>query len=91
MQDLPLKSRTAIVTGVGGDGIGLATARLLAAAGADVAVTWNKNETAIEQAAVITRTYGVKCKAIFRGVNPIYLMAIYRQGVPTRYWRPQRS
>ncbi|KAI1214806.1 short chain dehydrogenase [Annulohypoxylon truncatum] len=64
-----LKGRTAIVSGAGA-GIGLAIAhafgtnkRLLAEAGANVAIWYNSNKKALDEAANIEKTYGVKCKA----------------------------
>ncbi|KAI1798956.1 sorbitol utilization protein SOU2 [Daldinia bambusicola] len=52
-----LKGKTAIVSGAGA-GIGLA-----AEAGANVAIWYNSNKKALEEAANIEKTYGVKCKA----------------------------
>ncbi|KAF1813900.1 reductase with broad range of substrate specificity [Eremomyces bilateralis CBS 781.70] len=57
-----LKGKTAIVSGAGA-GIGLAVAQGYAEAGANVAIWYNSNKKAIERAADIEKTYGVKCKA----------------------------
>ncbi|TVY34888.1 L-xylulose reductase [Lachnellula subtilissima] len=62
---LPLFSligRTAIVSGAGA-GIGLAVAEALAEAGANVAIWYNSNKKAIEEAEKIEKEYGVKCRA----------------------------
>ena len=55
-----LKGRTAIVSGAGA-GIGLAIAHGFAEAGANVAIWYNSNKNAIDRAAEIEKTYGVKC------------------------------
>ncbi|KAK8208197.1 reductase with broad range of substrate specificity [Phyllosticta capitalensis] len=57
-----LKGKTAIVSGAGA-GIGLAVAQGFAEAGANVAIWYNSNKKAIERAADIEKTYGVKAKA----------------------------
>jgi len=57
-----LKGRTAIVSGAGA-GIGLAVARGLAEAGANVAIWYNSNKKAITRAEEIEKDFGVKCKA----------------------------
>ncbi|KAK5993567.1 L-xylulose reductase [Cladobotryum mycophilum] len=57
-----LKGRTAIVSGAGA-GIGLAVAEAYAEAGANVALWYNTNKQAVDQAAKIEKTYGVKSKA----------------------------
>ncbi|KAI9830346.1 MAG: L-xylulose reductase [Sarea resinae] len=57
-----LKGKTAIVSGAGA-GIGLAVAQGLAEAGANVAIWYNSNKKAIDRAADIEKTYGVKAKA----------------------------
>lgn len=56
-----LKGRTAIVSGAGA-GIGLAIAHALAEAGANVAIWFNSNKKALDEAAAIEEKYGVKCK-----------------------------
>ncbi|KAI1419108.1 sorbitol utilization protein SOU2 [Xylaria sp. FL1777] len=57
-----LKGRTAIVTGAAA-GIGLAIAHALAEAGANVAIWYNSNKKALDEAAAIEVKFGVKCKA----------------------------
>ncbi|CAJ2508250.1 Uu.00g094360.m01.CDS01 [Anthostomella pinea] len=57
-----LKGRTAIVSGAGA-GIGLAIAHAYAEAGANVAIWYNSNKKALDEAANIETKYGVKCKA----------------------------
>ncbi|KAI1746217.1 sorbitol utilization protein SOU2 [Xylaria scruposa] len=57
-----LKGRTAIVSGAGA-GIGLAVAQGLAEAGANVAIWYNSNTKALDEAANIEAKFGVKCKA----------------------------
>jgi len=57
-----LKGKTAIVSGAGA-GIGLAVARGLAEAGADVAIWFNSNKKALTRAEEIEKEFGVKCKA----------------------------
>jgi len=57
-----LKGKTAIVSGAGA-GIGLAVARGLAEAGANVAIWYNSNKKALERAQDIEKEFGVKCKA----------------------------
>jgi sorbose reductase len=59
-----LKGRTAIVTGAGA-GIGLAVAHALAEAGANVAIWYNANKQAHNEAQTIEKQYGVKCTWIF--------------------------
>lgn len=58
-----LTGRTAIVSGAGA-GIGLAVAEALAEAGANVAIWYNSNKKAIEEAEKIEKEYGVKCTCI---------------------------
>jgi sorbose reductase len=55
-----LAGRTAIVSGAGA-GIGLAVAEALAEAGANVAIWYNSNKKAIEEAEKIEKEYSVKC------------------------------
>jgi sorbose reductase len=57
-----LKGRTAIVTGAAA-GIGLAVAQALAEAGANVAIWYNSNKKAVDEAAQIEKTFEVRCKA----------------------------
>jgi len=57
-----LKGKTCIVSGAGA-GIGLAVAQGFAEAGANVAIWYNSNKKALDRAAEIEKTYGVKCKA----------------------------
>ncbi|KAG9235202.1 hypothetical protein BJ875DRAFT_483487 [Amylocarpus encephaloides] len=57
-----LRGRTAIVSGAGA-GIGLGVAQALAEAGANVAIWYNSNKKAIEEAAKIEKEFGVKCQA----------------------------
>lgn len=59
-----LKGKTAIVTGAGA-GIGLSVAHGLAEAGANVAIWYNSNKKAVDEAAHIEKTYGVTCMSIF--------------------------
>jgi sorbose reductase len=55
-----LKGRTAIVSGAGA-GIGLAVAHALAEAGANVAIWYNSNKKALQEAENIEKEYGVTC------------------------------
>ncbi|KAK3939548.1 hypothetical protein QBC46DRAFT_409073 [Diplogelasinospora grovesii] len=57
-----LKGKTAIVTGAAA-GIGYAVAQGLAEAGANVAIWYNSNKIALDKAAELEKTFGVKCKA----------------------------
>lgn len=57
-----LKGRTAIISGAGA-GIGLSVAHALAEAGANVAIWYNSNEKAHQEAEDIAKEYGVRCKA----------------------------
>ncbi|KAF5855619.1 Sorbose reductase sou1 [Aspergillus alliaceus] len=57
-----LKGKTAVVTGAA-SGIGLHVVHALAEAGANVAIWYNRNSKAIEEAASIEAKYGVKCRA----------------------------
>ncbi|RDW92487.1 putative sorbitol utilization protein SOU2 [Coleophoma crateriformis] len=58
-----LKGKTAIVTGVAASGLGFSIAQVLAEAGANVAIMYNSNKSAIEAAESIERTCNVKCQA----------------------------
>jgi sorbose reductase len=55
-----LKGRTAIVSGAGA-GIGKSVAQALAEAGANVAIWYNSNKKALEEAEKIEKDFGVKC------------------------------
>ncbi|KAH8693558.1 hypothetical protein BGW36DRAFT_383268 [Talaromyces proteolyticus] len=59
-----LRERTAIVSGVAKAGIGFAIAQILAQAGANVAILYHKNKSAIDAADEIAANYNVKCRAI---------------------------
>jgi sorbose reductase len=56
-----LKGKTAIVTGAA-TGLGLAIVEVLAEAGANVALLYNSNKSAIESARVVEADYGVQCE-----------------------------
>ena len=55
-----LKGKTAIVSGSGA-GIGFAVVNAFAEAGANVAIWYHSNKKALDRAAEIEETYGVKC------------------------------
>jgi sorbose reductase len=55
-----LKGRTAIVSGAA-TGLGLAIAEALAEAGANVAILYHSNKTAIKAAKRVAEVYDVKC------------------------------
>jgi len=57
-----LKDKTAIISGAG-QGIGLAVARGLAEAGANVVIWYNSNKKALTRAEEIQKEFNVKCKA----------------------------
>ena len=57
-----LKDRVAIINGAA-DGIGLAVAQAYAEAGANVALWYNSNKAAIEQAESLSKQHNVKAKA----------------------------
>lgn len=63
-----LKGRTAIVSGAGA-GIGLSVARGFAEAGANVAIWYNSNKKALEEATKIGADFGVKCKSHPSGLD----------------------
>lgn len=56
-----LRGRTAIVSGVAATGIGRAIAEILAEAGANVAVLYNRNQSAITAAEAIAKDHQVQC------------------------------
>ncbi|EAQ86002.1 hypothetical protein CHGG_07255 [Chaetomium globosum CBS 148.51] len=59
-----LKGKTAIVSGASAGNIGLGIAQVLAEAGANVAIWYNRRKEEAEQsAAEIEKEYGVKCRA----------------------------
>jgi hypothetical protein len=63
-----LKNKTAIVSGSGA-GIGLAVVKAFAEAGANVAIWYHSNKNALDRAAEIEETYGVKCMTFIRGLS----------------------
>jgi hypothetical protein len=83
-----LKNKTAIVSGSGA-GIGLAVVKAFAEAGANVAIWYHSNKNALDRAAEIEETYGVKC------MTTIPVLCIQcdgsltdlRQGLPSRCHR----
>ncbi|CAN9171648.1 unnamed protein product [Alternaria sp. RS040] len=62
MQLFSLAVKTAIISGAG-QGIGLTVAKTFAEAGANVAIWYNSNSTAIQEADNIEKVFKVKCKA----------------------------
>lgn len=82
-----LSGKTAIVSGAGA-GIGLAVAEALAEAGANVAIWYNSNKKALDRAAEIERTYGVKCKSchpvsVTRQIKTDQRI-LFRQSIPSQ-------
>ena len=59
---IELQGRKALITG-GDSGLGAATAKSLAQAGADVAITYRYESKAAEQVATVVRSFGVKAYA----------------------------
>ncbi len=92
-----LKGRTAIVSGAGA-GIGLAVAHALAEAGANVAIWYNSNKKAIDEAKNIEKEYGVKC-ALPHSVLPSRggfsfwkrMLIYYRPRIPSKHHLRLRS
>ena len=79
-----LKGKTAIVSG-SGQGIGLAVVKAFAEAGANVAIWYHSNKEALNRAAEIEETYGVKCKALLFYICVLTFVLIgCRQSVPGR-------
>lgn len=62
VEQLKLNGKVAVVTGAA-DGIGLAVAEGYAEAGAHVVFWYNTNVLAIQKAAEVAKTHGVKTKA----------------------------
>lgn len=62
MIEIELRGRKALITG-GDSGLGAATAKSLAQAGADVAITYRQQSDAAEQVAAVVRSFGVKAYA----------------------------
>ncbi|KAL4861160.1 hypothetical protein BDV12DRAFT_208311 [Aspergillus spectabilis] len=62
MELFSLKGKTAVVTGAA-SGIRLSIAHALAEAGANIALWYNTNKKAIEEAVQIETEYGVQCRA----------------------------
>ena len=63
MISIELQNRKALITG-GDSGLGAATAKSLAQAGADVAITYRHRSDAAEQVAATARSFGVKAITI---------------------------
>lgn len=62
IKQLSMKGKVTAVTGAA-DGIGLAAAEGIAEAGGDVALLYNSNTAAVEQAARLAKEHGVRAKA----------------------------
>ncbi|KAM6484897.1 hypothetical protein HDV62DRAFT_379221 [Trichoderma sp. SZMC 28011] len=62
LKRLSLAGKTAIISGAGG-GIGYAVAKAYAELGCNIAIWYNSNKQAVDNAEVIERDYKVKCKA----------------------------
>jgi NAD(P)-dependent dehydrogenase (short-subunit alcohol dehydrogenase family) len=91
-----LKGKTAIVSGAS-SGIGLAIVEILAEAGANVAILYHRNKTAIESAKTIEQRYKVKCRYFslkFFGLQ-INLLTVsilyYRCSISSQYHQARRS
>jgi hypothetical protein len=79
-----LKGRTAIVSGAGA-GIGKSVAQALAEAGANVAIWYNSNKKALEEAEKIEKDFGVKC------TSPLFVTVKNRQlGIVPELWACRR-
>ena len=63
MIPIDLKGRTALITG-GESGLGAATAKSLAQAGADIAITYHDTPQAAEAVAATAKTFGVKTAVV---------------------------
>lgn len=63
LKRLSLAGKTAIISGAGG-GIGYAVAKAYAELGCNIAIWYNSNKQAVDNAEVIERDYKVKCALI---------------------------
>jgi sorbose reductase len=66
-----LHGRTAIVSGVASTGIGFSISQILAEAGANVALLYNRNESALDGAKEIELSYAVKCEGCNSDTLPL--------------------